>query len=97
MEGWVDLILGVGEENGFWPTGRTVTTTPKRYRPGASDVMALRVGHEKLTAETGWMPKVRGERNPPDHPLVRGQPQPLAGTRRLARASAPQRPAEPDE
>ena len=50
-----------GEEHGFWPAGRTVTTTPKRYRPGASDVMALRVGHEKLTAETGWMPTVSWE------------------------------------
>ena len=32
-----------------------------RYRPGASEVMALRVGHEKLTRETGWMPKVSWE------------------------------------
>ncbi len=61
MEGWVDLILRIGEEHGFWPAGRSVTTTPKRYRPGASDVMALRVGHEKLTAETGWMPQVSWE------------------------------------
>jgi dTDP-glucose 4,6-dehydratase len=61
MQGWVDLILRVGEEHGFWPAGRTVATTPKRYRPGASDVMALRVGHEKLTAETGWMPHVSWE------------------------------------
>ena len=30
-------------------------------RPGASDVMALRVGHEKLTRETGWLPKVSWE------------------------------------
>ncbi len=61
MEGWVEMILRIGEEHGFWPAGRTVSTTPKRYRPGASDVMALRVGHEKLTAETGWMPKVSWE------------------------------------
>ena len=61
MEGWVELILRIGEDNGFWPAGRTVTTTAKRYRPGASDVMALRVGHEKLTLETGWLPKVSWE------------------------------------
>jgi dTDP-glucose 4,6-dehydratase len=61
MEGWVEMIVAIGEEHGFWPAGRTVTTTPKRYRPGASDVMALRVGHEKLTRETGWMPKVSWE------------------------------------
>ena len=61
MQDWVELILRIGEENGFWPAGRTVTTTPKRYRPGASDVMALRVGHDKLTRETGWMPQVSWE------------------------------------
>ena len=61
MQDWAELILRIGEENGFWPAGRTVTTTPKRYRPGASDVMALRVGHEKLTRETGWQPQVSWE------------------------------------
>ena len=29
--------------------------------PGASDVMALRVGYEKLNRETGWKPKVSWE------------------------------------
>ena len=61
MQDWVELIIRIGEENGFWPAGRTVTTTPKRYRPGASDVMALRVGHDKLTRETGWQPQVSWE------------------------------------
>ena len=60
MQDWVELIVRIGEENGFWPAGRTVTTTPKRYRPGASDVMALRVGHDKLTRETGWSRRSRG-------------------------------------
>jgi dTDP-glucose 4,6-dehydratase len=60
MRDWVDLILRVGEEEGFWPN-REVVSTPARYRPGASEVMALRVGHEKLTAETGWVPKVSWE------------------------------------
>jgi dTDP-glucose 4,6-dehydratase len=61
MRDWAELILRIGEENGFWPAGRTVTTTESRLRPGASDVMALRVGHEKLTRETGWQPKVSWE------------------------------------
>jgi dTDP-glucose 4,6-dehydratase len=61
MRAWVDLILAVGEEHGFWPSGREVVSTQSRYRPGASEVMALRVGHEKLTQETGWMPKVSWE------------------------------------
>ncbi len=61
MAGWVEMILRIGEEHGFWPAGREVVTTERRYRPGASDVMALRVGHEKLTRETGWEPKVSWE------------------------------------
>ena len=60
MRHWVDLILRVGEEAGFW-ANREVVSTEARYRPGASEVMALRVGHEKLTEETGWMPKVSWE------------------------------------
>ncbi|HEX2303163.1 MAG TPA: GDP-mannose 4,6-dehydratase, partial [Gaiella sp.] len=44
MADWAALILRVGEEAGYWPAGRQVVTTPERYRPGASEVMALRVG-----------------------------------------------------
>ena len=33
----------------------------RRFRPGASEVMALRVGYEKLQRETGWTPKVSWE------------------------------------
>src|SRR5512134_198826 len=61
MHDWVDLILRVGEAEGFWPGGREVRSTASRYRPGSSEVMALRVGHEKLTAETGWQPQVSWE------------------------------------
>jgi dTDP-glucose 4,6-dehydratase len=61
MADWSGLIIRVGEENGFWPAGRRVVSTDARYRPGASEVMALRVGHEKLTRETGWEPKVSWE------------------------------------
>ena len=50
MRDWVDLILRVGEAEGFWPGDREVVSTPARHRPGSSEVMALRVGHEKLTA-----------------------------------------------
>src|SRR5258708_35995947 len=61
MESWVELILKVGEENGFWPAGREIVTTSARFRPGASEVMALRVGYDKLNRETGWVPKVSWE------------------------------------
>ena len=60
MADWADLILGTGKELGYWGD-REIVSTPARYRPGASDVMALRVGHEKLTTETGWMPQVSWE------------------------------------
>jgi dTDP-glucose 4,6-dehydratase len=61
MRDWVDLILGVGREHGFWGDDREVVTTPARLRPGATDVMALRVGYEKLHGETGWEPIVSWE------------------------------------
>jgi len=61
MADWAGLILEVGEAEGFWPAGRQVVTTQARFRPGASDVMALRVGYEKLHAETGWQPTVSWE------------------------------------
>jgi dTDP-glucose 4,6-dehydratase len=61
MRDWTELILKTGEEHGFWDGDRHVVTNEKRLRPGVTDVMALRVGYEKLNAETGWMPKVSWE------------------------------------
>jgi dTDP-glucose 4,6-dehydratase len=60
MAGWADMILTIGREEGYWGD-REIVTSPKRFRPGASDVMALRVGYEKLQRETGWEPKVSWE------------------------------------
>jgi len=61
MRDWVDLILRVGEAEGYWPRDREVVSTASRHRPGSSEVMALRVGHEKLSAETGWQPHTSWE------------------------------------
>jgi dTDP-glucose 4,6-dehydratase len=61
MDAWAKLILRVGEEAGYWPAGREIVSTPARFRPGASEVMALRVGYEKLHVETGWQPRVTWE------------------------------------
>ena len=61
MRDWAEMILRLGEEHGFWPGDRRLASTESRFRPGASDVLALRVGHEKLTRETGWQPKVSWE------------------------------------
>ncbi len=57
MRDWADLILATGREHGYWGE-REIVTTPVRFRPGASEVMALRVGYEKLNEETGWEPIV---------------------------------------
>jgi dTDP-glucose 4,6-dehydratase len=57
MKDWSDLILEIGRERGYWGE-REIVTTPLRVRPGASEVMALRVGYEKLHRETGWEPLV---------------------------------------
>jgi len=58
MADWCDLILTTGAEHGFWPADRHVVTNEKRLRPGVTDVMALRVGYDKLHRETGWEPRV---------------------------------------
>jgi dTDP-glucose 4,6-dehydratase len=61
MQEWTDLILRVGREEGYWGDDREIVTTPLRVRPGSSEVMALRVGYEKLNRETGWEPHVTWE------------------------------------
>jgi dTDP-glucose 4,6-dehydratase len=61
MQDWAQMILEIGEREGYWPAGRELSSVQKRFRPGASDVLALRVGYEKLKKETGWEPKVSWE------------------------------------
>jgi dTDP-glucose 4,6-dehydratase len=61
MRDWTDLILRLGHEHGYWPSDRRVVTDERRLRPGVTDVMALRVGYDKLKTETGWEPKVSWE------------------------------------
>jgi dTDP-glucose 4,6-dehydratase len=60
MADWAEMILRIGEADGHW-SGRTIVTNPERLRPGVTDVMALRVGYEKLNRETGWEPQVSWE------------------------------------
>jgi dTDP-glucose 4,6-dehydratase len=60
MADWAEMILRLGEEDGHW-SGREIVTNAERFRPGATDVMALRVGYEKLNSETGWEPQVSWE------------------------------------
>ncbi|MDX6409059.1 MAG: hypothetical protein QOE13_2130 [Gaiellaceae bacterium] len=60
MRDWAELILRVGREQGYWEA-REIVSTADRFRPGASEVMALRVGYEKLNKETNWEPHVSWE------------------------------------
>jgi dTDP-glucose 4,6-dehydratase len=60
MGEWAEMILRIGRDDGYWGH-REIVSTPERFRPGASEVMALRVGYEKLHLETGWEPKVSWE------------------------------------
>jgi dTDP-glucose 4,6-dehydratase len=60
MQDWAEMILRIGRELGYWPE-RELVSTAQRFRPGASEVMALRVGYEKLHRETGWRPLVSWE------------------------------------
>jgi dTDP-glucose 4,6-dehydratase len=61
MRDWTELILRTGEEHGFWGSDRRIVINEKRLRPGVTDVMALKVGYDKLNAETGWTPRVSWE------------------------------------
>jgi dTDP-glucose 4,6-dehydratase len=61
MRDWSNMIIRLGHEHGFWSGDRHVVVDERRLRPGATDVLALRVGYEKLREETGWEPKVSWE------------------------------------
>jgi dTDP-glucose 4,6-dehydratase len=61
MADWTSLIIELGVRHGYWDADRHVVTNEARLRPGVTDVMALRVGYEKLNKETGWEPKVSWE------------------------------------
>ena len=69
-------------------SGRPAATSSRPRRatgPGASEVMALRVGYEKLNRETGWEPKVSWDEGVLQHdPLVRREPRAVDRPRRLA-------------
>src|SRR5204862_5923159 len=51
MRDWSELILRLGEEHELWPGDRRVVVNEKRLRPGSTDVLALRVGYDKLREE----------------------------------------------
>ena len=58
---WAELIFASARSDGYWRRPRARHACAAASGPGASDVMALRVGYEKLQSETGWEPQVSWE------------------------------------
>lgn len=56
IKDWLDLILEIGEINGFWGKKKVQYVT-KRGRLGKSEVEELRVDYAKLHRLTGWEPQ----------------------------------------
>ena len=84
MADWAAMILRIGEEDGHWGA-REIVTNQERFRPGATDVMALRVGlREAQPRDRLGAAGLVGGRCPQDDPVVRGEPRALARARRLA-------------
>lgn len=57
MQQWVEEILRIGEDEGFWEDIEVVQTE-ERFRPGDSDVQELRADSSKLNELTGWEPQI---------------------------------------
>jgi dTDP-glucose 4,6-dehydratase len=57
---WASLILRIGQREGYWPE-RELISVSDRFRPGASDVVALRADISSFHDETGWEPLVSWE------------------------------------
>jgi len=60
MQEWVQKIIKLGEEEGFWKDVSTVQTE-ERLRPGDSDVLDLKSNSKKIQDLTGWSPQVDWE------------------------------------
>ena len=85
MADWVALIVRVGEERGFWPAGREVVTSQKRFRPGRErgHGAARRLREAPARDRLGAQGLVGGRRRAHDR-VVRGQPRQVDRPRRLA-------------
>ena len=93
MQDWVDLILRVGQENGFWGGDRRVVTNESRLRPGHDrrDGAAGRLREAEARDRLGAEDLVGGGR-PPHDPLVLRAAPPLDRAGRLADAATARRP-----
>lgn len=60
MREWAQLIIDTGNEAGHW-NARTLLSDADRFRPGDSEVLALRVDATKVRDTVGWEPTVTWE------------------------------------
>ncbi|PRY61681.1 GDP-mannose 4,6-dehydratase [Glycomyces artemisiae] len=60
MKDWAQLIIDLGEQAGHW-SARTLLSDTDRFRPGDSEVLALRVDATKVRDAVGWEPTVTWE------------------------------------
>jgi dTDP-glucose 4,6-dehydratase len=60
MRDWAQLIIDLGEQAGHWGA-RTLLSDTHRFRPGDSEVLALRVDASKIRDAVGWEPTVSWE------------------------------------
>ena len=54
---WYNMIIRIGQEEGFWGEKTLEADTKERGRLGRSEVEELRVDYRKLNSLTGWEPK----------------------------------------
>jgi dTDP-glucose 4,6-dehydratase len=61
IEQWAQLILDVGQKEGYWGKKELQFNSKGRGRLGSTEVEELRVDHRKLTELTGWEPSFSWE------------------------------------
>lgn len=54
---WLNMIIDIGRQEGYWGAKTFETETPELARLGKSEVLELRVDYGKLHTLTGWKPQ----------------------------------------
>jgi dTDP-glucose 4,6-dehydratase len=54
---WLNMIIDIGRQDGYWGAKTFETETPELARLGNSEVLELRVDYGKLHTLTGWKPQ----------------------------------------
>jgi dTDP-glucose 4,6-dehydratase len=61
IQKWYDLIIRIGQEEGFWGEKKLQAQAQERTRHGKSEVNELRVDYAKLHKLTSWTPRYTWE------------------------------------